>query len=105
MNQPIEQRFKNIEKRLENLEEENQKSVEAERISLRLSKMHEFNVKEVLAIVGRIELEQGDARERFDAIERKASEHDKRFDHIDKTLDAHSEVLGQILQLLQKKGE
>ncbi|HEX3640173.1 MAG TPA: hypothetical protein VHV10_02665 [Ktedonobacteraceae bacterium] len=100
MNQPNDDRFKKIEERIDKLEQENTKSIEAERLLLRLSRMHDVNVKELLALCGRIDLDTGDARERFDVIERTLFDHGNKLDRIEEHQFKQDDRLGRIEELL-----
>jgi predicted nuclease with TOPRIM domain len=105
MNQPHDPLYDKLEQRVEKIEEVFDGIVKNEEIIIKLSKRQNFNVQELSGKVGNIELDIGDLRERTDKIEQALERHDKRFDRIEGKQDVHTELLGQILALLQKKGE
>jgi len=70
MNQPIEQRFKKIEERLDKIEQDHGDIVENEKLLLKLAKYHRAGLQEIKAKLEQIELTQGDTNEQLDYIKR-----------------------------------
>jgi hypothetical protein len=91
-------RYDDHEKRLKQLEEDRDGVVENERLLLRLSRLHRAALQELKAAS---DVEAGDTRQRFDTIEQKLSEHDKRFDGIEATQAAHTDVINKLVVLAE----
>lgn len=96
MNDP--RHIDNLERRIEKLEQDRDGIVENEKALLRLARYHRAALQELNT---KLEVEMGDVRERFDTIERGQAETNKRLSTIEEKQDTHTEVLGQILNLLQ----
>lgn len=95
MNDP---RYDDHEQRLKKLEDDRNSIVESERLLLRLARLHRVSLQELKA---QFEVEAGDTRQRFDTIEQKLQEHDKRFDGIEQTQAMHTDVLNKLVTLAE----
>jgi len=111
MNQPIEQRFRKLEERVEDIEHTFKEVIKNEEQLIRLSQRHRHNTEHLKVIVEGIALDIGDTRERFDTIERTQAEHGQllqsheellkghiadvreRFDTIERTQAEHGQLL------------
>src|SRR6266480_4498589 len=86
MNQPIEQRFTKLEQRVMDIEHTFKEVIKNEEQLIRLSQRHRH-------IVEGIALDIGDARERFDTIERTQAEHGEVLKGHGEMLKGHGEML------------
>lgn len=99
MNQPIEQRFKKIEERLDRIEQDHGGIVENEKLLLKMAKYHRAGLQELKGKAEQIELTQGDINERLDYIERSLERHGRHLESIEQTQGTHTEVLGKLVDL------
>ena len=95
----MQERINKLEKRIEKLEGEGNDVVKVATEGLRLAKLTRLEGQETKAIVGRVELIQGDTNERLDTIERTLESYDKHFESVEQTQAAHTEVLDQLVTL------
>jgi len=106
--------YSDLEKRVAKLEDERDDVVTIAKEGLRLSKLHGFNLQQVLAVVGRNELNLGTALERLDRIEQTLATkediaeikvalagHSERFDQLGHQVSSLDGKMDQILALLQ----
>jgi tetrahydromethanopterin S-methyltransferase subunit G len=98
-----EQRFNKIEQRLDSLEHTYDDIIKNEEMIIKLSQCQTFNIQELSARTGNLQLDIGDLRERFDGIGRKIDKIEAAQEQHGDKLDRHTEILEQILQLLQPK--
>ena len=101
----MQERIDKLEKRIAKLEGERNDVVQIGTESLRLAKLTRLEGQETKAIVGRIEIVQGDTNERLDTLERGQTETNNRLSTMEKKQDAHTEVLGQLLSVVKSHDE
>src|SRR5690242_15547843 len=101
----IEQRLEKDEERLQKLEGDRDNIVESEKLLLKMARYHRAGLQELRA---NMEIEMGDIRERFDAIERNMATKEDIAElkaEYGGMLKEHGEMLKEILQLLKPRLE